>query len=444
MDRSVPPKLLEELSKAADIVRGHGFIHIFSHYDADGLSSAAILAKTLLREGKEFRVTLFTTLDGDSFREIAASNADCFILSDIGASYVEELDGLKQDIVVLDHHTPEATAKRICHINPHLHNIDGMKYGCGATMSCLFGITMNEDNWDLVQIAFAGISGDRQTIDGLNGYLLDGAIERGLIEVLNGSILPFGKLTDDLFLSTEPFIRGVSGNAEGVAGLLTDAGIPRDAKGQNLSDTERRKLSSLIVLDLVKQGVSTDIIERASDKKYSLRDWDMDSAGLASLLDGCGRNGLTGLGVAVACGDKDGMIQAEDIRKEYRKDIIAGAKELDGRGLTQESDIQWFDSSESGYTGVLCGIAMNYFADPSKPVFGINTSEETGKVSGRATDKLLSKGVDLSAALRKSCAAVGGIGGGHRIASGGSFPSDNKEEFIRVLNETIKEQFSAK
>ena len=444
MDRSVPPKLLEELSKAAYIVRGHDFIHIFSHYDADGLSSAAILAKTLLRENKEFRITLFATLDDDAFREIAASNADCYILSDIGASYIKELDDLKPDVVVLDHHTPEDRAERICYANPHLHGIDGMKYGCGATMSCLFAISMNEDNWDLVQIAFAGISGDRQVIESLNGYLLDGAVERGFIEVLDGSIIPFGNLTDNLFLSTEPYVRGISGNAEGVSGLLKDAGISMEAKGQNLSETDRRKLSSLIVLNLIGQGVSAETVEHVAEEKYSLRDWNMDSAGLASLLDGCGRNGLTALGVSVACGDGDSLAEAEEIRKEYRRDIVLGVKELDGRGLTQESNIQWFDSSESGYTGVFCGIAMNYFADPAKPTFGINTSEELGKVSGRATDRLLSRGVDLSSALKKACEAVGGSGGGHRIASGGSFPSDDREKFLKILDETIGEQFNAK
>lgn len=444
MDRSVPPKLLEELSKATDIVRGHNFIHIFSHYDADGLSSAAILAKTLLRENKEFCITLLATLDDDTFQEVAASKADCLILSDIGASYIKELDGLKPDVVVLDHHTPGDRAERISYANPHLHGIDGMKYGCGATMSCLFAITMDEKNWDTVQIAFAGIAGDCQLIEGLNGYLLDGAVERELINVIEGSIVPFGRLTDKLFLSTDPYIRGVSGDANGVAELLTEAGISRDTDGQNLSEAERRKLSSLIVLNLVEQGVPIEAMEHAAGKRYALRDWDIDSAGLASLLDGCGRNGLTGLGVAVACGDKDSIVAAEEIQKEYRRDIVLGTKKLDERGLTQETNIQWFDSSDSGYTGVLCSIAMNYFADISKPTFGINTSEDLGRISGRATDRLLSRGVDLSIALNKACSAVGGNGGGHRIASGGSFPSDKREEFIKTLNEIIGDQLIAK
>ena len=55
METEVPSKLLSTLSQAADIVRGHNFIQVFSHYDADGVSAAAIVAKTLMRAGKEFR-----------------------------------------------------------------------------------------------------------------------------------------------------------------------------------------------------------------------------------------------------------------------------------------------------------------------------------------------------------------------------------------------------
>ncbi len=444
MDRSVPNKLLDELSNAADIVRGHNFIHIFSHYDADGLSSAAIIAKTLIREDKEFCITLLTSLDDTTFKEIQNSNADCIIITDLGASYIKELDELGSDVIVLDHHTVDAKAERICYMNPHLYGIDGMSYGCGSTMACLFAIEMNEKNWDLVQIAFAGIYGDKQIIDGLNGYLLDEAVERGYIRTERGSVVPYGKLTEELFLTTEPYIRGVSGNVDGVAALLTEAKIPRAANSTELSDTDRRRLSSLIILRLIKQGVSADTMDSVSGMRYQLKDWDFDSAGLGSLLDGCGRNGLMGLGVAAACGDIESIRIAEETEKKYKRDVILNTVELDERGLTSEKNIQWFDSTRSGYTGVLCGVAMNYFSDGSKPTFGINASEDIAKVSGRGTDKLLSRGVDLSSALREACTAVNGSGGGHRIASGGAFPSDRKEEFIKKLDEIIGSQISAR
>ena len=348
MDHSVPIKLLDNLSTAADLVRGHEFIHIFSHYDADGLSSAAIIAKTLLREGKEFCVTLLTTLDDDTFQEISRSDADCIIITDLGASYIKELDALKADIIVLDHHTVTDKAERISYMNPHLYGIDGMSYGCGSTMACLFAIQMNEGNWDLVQIAFAGMSGDKQLMEGLNGHLLRGGVERGYIEVEDGSAIPFGRLTDVLFLTTSPYIRGVSGDAEGVAKLITDAGISRSADSKDLTDGERRKLSSLIILQLIEQGVSKNTIEDVSDARYLLKDWDVDSSGLASLLDSCGRNMLTGLGVAAACGDEESIKAAKEIEKGYRREVVLGATELDGRGLTAEENIQWFDSSRSG------------------------------------------------------------------------------------------------
>jgi RecJ-like exonuclease len=108
------------------------------------------------------------------------------------------------------------------------------------------------------------------------------------------------------------------------------------------------------------------------------------------------------------------------------------------------SSVQWFDSTRSGYTGVLCGIAMSYFGDHSKPTFGINSSDETAKVSGRATGKLLAKGADLSSALRDACSAVGGTGGGHRIASGGSFPSARTDDFVKKLNDIVGAQVSAR
>ncbi|MDN5357285.1 MAG: single-stranded-DNA-specific exonuclease [Candidatus Methanomethylophilaceae archaeon] len=444
MDRSVPNKLLDDLSKAAEIVRGHGFIHVFSHYDADGIASAGIIAKTLLREGKEFTATLFTTLDDTSFDHIRNCGAECVIISDLGASYIEELDAMTCDVVVLDHHAVCAEAARICYINPHLHGIDGMKFGCGSTMACLFAIRMDHRNWDLVQIAFAGMYGDRQEMEGLNGFLLDGAVKRGFIKAESGYVVPRGKLTDELYLMTEPYIRGVSGSAEGVASLLKDAGISRDAMGSGLSDSERRRLSSLMVLKLAEQGVAAETMESTSGTRYALKDWSLDSAGLASLFDGCGRNGQMGLGVAVACGDVKSIEAAAEIEKEYRREVVQSAAALDERGLTQMSNVQWFDGTRSGYTGVLCGIAMSYFGDQSKPTFGINSSEEMAKVSGRATGKLLARGVDLSSALREACSSVGGTGGGHRIASGGSFPSGRTRDFIEKLNGIIKSQVSAR
>ena len=64
MDGNVlPSKLLSRLSNAAGLIRSHNFIQVYSHYDADGLSAAGIIANVLLRENKQFRIRTFTSLE---------------------------------------------------------------------------------------------------------------------------------------------------------------------------------------------------------------------------------------------------------------------------------------------------------------------------------------------------------------------------------------------
>ncbi|MDR1404389.1 MAG: DHH family phosphoesterase [Candidatus Methanoplasma sp.] len=444
MDGTVlPSKLLTTLSRAADVVRGHDFIQVYSHYDADGISSASIIAKTLLRIGKEFRVTLFTSLNDPNMDVIRNTPSECIIISDLGASYIEQLDALGCDVIVLDHHTAERQAERICYANPHLYGIDGMTSGCGATMSFLFSIAVDEKNWDLVQVAFAGITGDRQHVNGMKGlntYLYEGAVERGYIKAAEGSLIPEGQLVSELYLSTDPYISGVSGNAEGVAELLDSVGIGKEKYSKDLTENERRKLSSIIALKLTEQGTSMQAMFELSRIKYRLSDWNTDAETLGSLLNGCGRLGLGGIGVSAGMGDANSLSEAEKLGNASRSRITEGMLSLQRSGLSEMKNIQWFDSSEIGFTGMICGIAMQFMGDPSKPTIGINSSEDTAKISGRATDALLEKGIDLSAALKKACASVGGTGGGHRIASGGSCPADRAEELLSNLDAIIGEQ----
>ena len=446
MVTQVPPKLLSSLLQAADIVRGHDFIQVFSHYDADGVSAAAIMAKALMREGKEFRVTLFTTLNDQNMDIIRSTKADCMVITDLGASYIDQFDEMDCDIVVLDHHTIISEAKRICYANPHLYGIDGMTSGCGATMALLFAVTLNEDNWDLVQIAFAGIAGDRQHINGLSGLnvtLLEEGTARGYIEEMPGSLIPAGDLMTELFLDTDPYIRGVSGDEEGVSKLLEDCGIAHGKSFMDLTEDEKRKLSSLIAVKLTQQGVQLSTLNEIARSRYYLKGMNMDAEQLSAVLNACGRSGIGGMGIAAGMGDEKAMVTGTELNQESARELVGNVVALDKKGLTQLEHIQWFDTTDSGYTGMLCGIAMQSIGDPNKPTIGLNQSNDPVNISSRGMWCQLDKGVDLAVAMRESCAAVGGSGGGHRIAAGGSIPSDKVQEFLSVLDNMIGEQISS-
>jgi len=446
METEVPSKLLTTLSHAADIVRGHDFIQVYSHYDADGVSAASIIAQTLLREGKEFRITLFTTLN-DYFMDIVRNTkTECIIITDLGASYIDQLDAMKNDIVVLDHHTIISEAKRICYANPHLYGIDGMTSGCGATMALLFAVTVNEKNWDLVQVAFAGIAGDRQHINGLTGlnaYLLEEGKKRGYIEEMPGSLIPAGELMTRLFLSTDPYIRGVSGNEEGVAKLLDDAGVEHGKSYMDLTEEEKRKLSSLIAIKLTEQGMLECSMNEIARARYYLTGFKMDAEYLSSVLNSCGRSGLGGMGISAGMGDVKSIELGAKLMNESSRELILNMVDLDTKGLNQRKYFQWFDSSDSGFTGMLCGISMQCIGDPDKPTIGMNQSKDPVNISSRGMWGQLDKGIDLAVAMREACAAVGGEGGGHRIAAGGSIPADMVEKFLEKLDTVLENQLGS-
>lgn len=442
----LPPKLLSTLSKAADVVRGHHFIQVYSHYDADGVSSAAIIAKALIRAGKEFRVTLFTTLNDSNMRAVRATKADCIILSDLGASYIDQLDEMDTPVVVLDHHTVISEASRVVYANPHLYGIDGMTSGCGATMSLLFAVTMDERNWDLVQVAFAGIAGDRQHVNGLSGlneYLFEEGSRRGFVTREPGSLIPSGNLMTRLFLDTDPFIKGVSGSVEGVAALLEEAGIANDRSYSDLDEDERRRLSSLIAIRLTEQGMRLSAMQEVTRDRYTLRDWGMDAETLSNLLNSCGRSGMGGAGIAAGLGDERSLRVAAETDEEAARGLVSAMVDLDIRGLNQMEHIQWFDSTDSGYTGMLCSISMQSIAHPDKPTIGMNRSNDPVNLSSRGTFAQLERGIDLAAAMREACASVGGEGGGHRIAAGGSIPDSMVDEFLSTLDGIVGRQLAA-
>lgn len=447
MEGKVPSKLLSTLSQAAEIVRSHDFIQVFSHYDADGVSSAAIIAKALLREGKEFRITLFTTLNDHNMDVIRNTKSDCTIISDLGAYYIDQFDQMDRDIIVLDHHTtvvPEA--KKTCYANPHLYGIDGMTSGCGATMCLLFAVALNERNWDLVQVAFAGIAGDRQHINGVSGlnvYLLEEGIKRGFIEKTPGSLIPSGDLMTELYLCVDPYIRGVSGNVEGVAKLLKDAGVSNGTSFRDLTDEQRRKLSSLIAIKLTEQGVCLSSMNEIARDRYYLTGYGLDAEYFSAVLNNCGRAGIGGVGISAGMGDEKAINEGAEQNKESAKQIVESMVELDSTGLNQMKHIQWFDSTDSGFTGMLCGISMQSIADHTKPTIGINMSNDPVNISSRGMFEQLDRGVDLAVAMGKACSAVGGQGGGHKIAAGGSIPVDKVQEFLTTLDNIIGEQLSS-
>ena len=85
---------------------------------------------------------------------------------------------------------------------------------------------------------------------------------------------------------------------------------------------------------------------------------------------------------------------------------------------------------------------MQSISDPDKPTIGLNRANDPVNLSSRGMWGQLERGIDLAAAMREACASVGGTGGGHKIAAGGSVPSDKVDEFLDNLDEILGRQLA--
>lgn len=442
----IPSNLLSRFKSAAAEVERASEVRVISHNDADGISSAAIVCATLLRKKKRFQCTMLKGFEEAVVRN-TAQGCDLLIISDMGSSSLDVLDTLPIKVIVLDHHKPERDSSKVIHVNPHLFGIDGATSACAASVAMMLSVTVSDKNWDLLPIAFGGIVGDRQTIRGLlglNKYLGHLGQEKGILEVRKGSLIPNGPLKESLLNSTDPFISGVSGDPDGVSRLLTEAGILDSMSLESLDGAQEMKLSSLVTLRLLTQGATLDNLEEASSEKYYFSERKLYGHELSGLMNACGRSDLPGMGAALVLGDNKSVEKAEKLRQDYQKTVLDAVLAVQFKGLKQMDNLQYFFSPVPDVSSDLCSIVMQWIGDRDKPTIAFSQKNSDVKMSSRANKKMIDNGVDLSYALRTAAGSVGGVGGGHNVASGGKIPAGKEDEFIAAVDRIIGEQRAKK
>ena len=195
-------------------------IRIISHNDADGISAAAVIANALKEENAQFHTTIVPRLKEDVINQLRHEQHDLFIFSDMGSSFVKELNTFKSDVIIADHHQVDGTEadSNLVHVNPHLFEIDGSKdlSGAGSAYLCVRDL----DKKHFAYFALVGAFGDMQGQDGFNGVnklILEDAKETNL--EINEDLKIVSKASEPLFKSLAytftPPLPGISGDLEG-------------------------------------------------------------------------------------------------------------------------------------------------------------------------------------------------------------------------------------
>ena len=239
--------MLQEHIEKDDVIR------IISHNDADGISSAAVLANALAEEDVQFHTTIIPRLKEDIVNQLRHEKYDLFIFSDMGSSFIKEFNTYKHDVIVADHHQPDDTEaeSNVVHLNPHLFGIDGSKDLCGAGSSYL---TIREmDKKHLAYFALIGAFGDMQGQNGFTGVnklIVQDALESGTLEIHEG-LKTVSQASEPIYKSLaytfSPPLPKISGDFDGAREFLERMNLSYGIKFTDLEDEEKDLLKEALV-----------------------------------------------------------------------------------------------------------------------------------------------------------------------------------------------------
>ena len=173
-----------ELKKAA---KGNT-VRVISHLDADGLTSAAIMADALSSLDFSFVLTIVKQLSEEVLLELKKEKYSTYVFCDLGSgqySLIKEHLGDKK-IFILDHHEFDEFDGRAVMVNPHMFGVDGSKEISGSGVCFLFACELDPSNKKNAHLAIIGALGDVQEdrgFTGLNKDIPNTAVENNVITV---------------------------------------------------------------------------------------------------------------------------------------------------------------------------------------------------------------------------------------------------------------------
>ena len=312
-----------ELAKRATerIKKEQGIIHLVSHFDADGISSAAIMSSALMKLNKRFYMTIVRHITPEVINKIKEKNPSLVIFTDIGSSYIDEVERLEQDVIILDHHEVKKvwTKKNITHINPELMNMENMP-GAWVTNIVAKEIIGSEE---LTPLALIGSIGD-STFPDLKFFERHERItrERGL-RLFGRFSRPIHKALE---LCYDPEIPGVSGSESAALQFLSEIGIETKDGGdwrtlEDLKQVEVQQITDAIIKEHLKHNSKINFEDMFGDV-WTLLDFDeelQDATEFATILNCCGRLDDAATGIALCLGSTTAIEKSKKLIKKYRR-----------------------------------------------------------------------------------------------------------------------------
>lgn len=471
--------MMKEFRKGARRLLEAKKVHIVSHIDADGITSGSIASIFLDRNGIEYDIEFAKKLDEKTIERLRRERHELIWFTDLGSGYAGLLTDMP--VVITDHHEPAKippvkkeggrtrlnVVEDLTHLNAHLFGMDGAKEISGSGMTYLLATAHDSGNRNLAGLAVIGALGDMQDnnaerrLIGKNVDIVKDGLDAGVISVIN-DMRAFGREARDIikFLSfaNEPEIPGLSGNRSAVIEFLKNLGIDmmsgeKYRRWCDLTYGEKKEIIRAIKMLIIQNGGGEEKAESLMGEVYVINGEEIgsslhDGKEFATLLNSCGKYGKAEIGFRVCRGDRRKYFkEALGFLRDHRANLVGAMRMLQDRPITEYGSLQYFHAGNEiseEVVGTVAGMLLGSGSvKKTLPIVAfVNTEDGKIKVSTRGTKEMVDSGLNLSQALSEACAEVGGAGGGHDRAAGGTIDAGKEEDFLRTLNRIIKKQMN--
>ena len=416
---------------------GEGEIQVISHFDTDGITSAAIMIQSLKRLDKKFSLKIIKGLEKELIYKLPKNKTILFL--DLASSMLDDIKKAElQNVFIIDHHEiTQEVPENVTIINPMLHDKEKIS---ASGLTYLFCKEMNPENKEFAKIAVLGMIGDmmEKSIDLLGGDILDrGGVKKRSGLLIYPSTRPLNRVLE---YSSEPYIPGISGNQEGVIELLRGAKIEcTNGKYKSiieLSEEEMKRLVTAIMLRNPKKGNKEIIGDIFLIKLFNKLE---DARQLSAMVNACSRLGESSVALRFCMEISSARKEAEAIHVKYKQHIISGlefaakAEKIQGkRFLIINAKSRIKDTIVGTIASILSNSSMY---EEGTIITTMAYSDDKIKVSARNVGR---NGRNVREILSSVIDEIGGEVGGHEFAAGCVIEREKEEKFINTLKKNLE------
>lgn len=417
-------------------------IYLVSHFDTDGITSAAIFIKTLKRLSKQFSVKILKSLTKEEIEKFPDDKT--IVILDLGSNHLKGLSKLKNKVFIIDHHEikNQIPAENTKIINPHL--MEKYENLCTAEITYLISKEISEENKDLAYLAIIGRIGDvmESEISKTTSIIINDSkvhIKEGLL--IYPSTRPLDKALE---YSSKPFIPGITGDAKGTFELLKEAGIEKIGKTYKaLIDLNKKEMKDLVTAVMLRLSGKEKTQEYIGNL-YLIKFFNKieDAREISAMINAGSRMGQPTNSLMFCLGNNEARANAERIYVKYRQHIISGLKHIEQNNKIQGKEyviINVKDKIKDTLIGTLASIlSFSSIYKEGTIIIGMAYNEDKIKISTRMAGRNPKTNRNLKKLMDSITEIIGGESGGHQKAAGCIIKKEDEERFIDLIKNKLE------